>query len=245
MALVACYYTPVSAEVSSSWQTTEETLSREVLERSNVVSDFTALINEHFSSSAELPIENLSVTINDDQLPHIDVVDAKLILPYRYLTYAIKSHADLEETKEAALERAINTVEYTVYHLFGHYIAADNGADSDDIAEALSSWLMIKGFTNGGEQWFANAEAFGRASQLMDGPLQDYWHEHSLYKSRQEVMNCWILGSAPDRYRNLFRAVLDPQERTQRCIAEWNKLDSDMQNLLKDNIKPDSSLIAK
>jgi len=206
------------------------------------VSDFKSLIGEHFKTSIRIDFDNLRVTINNDNVPHINPDTTEIILPYNFLTHAIQSHAELEETREAALDRALDTVEYTLYHLTGHLIVANNSADFDDTAEAISSWLMIKSFTNGGEQWFNNTEAFGRASQLLDGPLQDYWHEHSLYKSRQKKINCWILGSAPEKYESLLKPVLKPHERKERCINEWQMLDSQMQTELHSELKTQSTL---
>ena len=240
---VAGCCTPVMADVSVNWQTTTDQLSLEVLQRSNVISDFTQLIDKHFISTEDYKLEELKVTINDEQKPYANIESNELVIPYHYLTYAIKSHAELEETREAALERAINTVEFTLYHLFGLLIAKDNDPDSDDTAEAVSSWLMIKAFGNGGEQWFADAEAFGRASQLLDGPLTDYWHEHALYKSRQRKINCWILGSSTERYEDLLKPVLEQQQRTERCTDEWNQLDLEMQQLLRQNIVTGSRLL--
>jgi len=234
---------PLSAEVSVSWHNTADTLPKEVLERSNVISDFEALIGKHFTSSDRLDLSNLRVTISNNGLPQINTDTTEIILPYSYLTNAIKSHAELEETREAALDRALDTVEYTLYHLFGHLIAAGNSADFDDTAEGVSSWLMIKGFTNGGEQWFSNTEAFGRASQLLDGPLQDYWHEHSLYKSRQKKINCWILGSDPEQYESLLKPVLKPQERKAQCVNEWQMLDNQMRTKLEAELKENSTLL--
>lgn len=238
---VAAYCAPAMADVSINWQTTSNALSQEVLQRSNVISDFTQLMDTHLISTPEHKLDKLKVTINEEPGPHVNFASYELVIPYHYLSYAIKSHAELEETREAALERGINTVEFTLYHLFGLFIAQDN--NSDDAAEALSSWLMIKAFSNGGEQWLANAEAFGRASQLLDGPVTDYWHEHSLYKSRQRKINCWILGSSPERYEDLLKPVLEQQQRTQRCIKEWNQLDLEMQKLLRDNIVTGSRLL--
>lgn len=234
-----------NADVIVRWQPTKEALSKQVLEQSNIVSDFTQLINENFIDTSARRLNDIKVTLADAPIPRINAEASELILPYGYFTHAIKSHAELVETREVALQRAIDTVEYTLYHLFGHLVASTNSSDSDNTAESVSSWLMIKGFANGGEQWFADAEAFGSASQLLDGSLQDYWHEHSLYKARQRTINCWILGSSPERYEELLKPVLEPEARKQRCIAEWNQLDSEMQSLLKDNIKTNSRLITQ
>ena len=240
---IAATAKPLSAEVSVNWQNTTDTLAKEVLDRSNVISDFKALIDKHFTSSDRIDLNNLRVTINNDVVPHINPDTTEIILPYSYLINAIKGHADLEESREAALDRALDTVEYTLYHLFGHLIAVNNSSDSDDAAEAISSWLMIKGYNNGGEQWFTNAEAFGRASQLLDGPLLNYWHEHSLYKSRQKKINCWILGSDPEQYESLLKPVLKPNERKTQCVNEWQILDTQMRTELEAELKAQSKLL--
>ena len=102
---------------------------------------------------------------------------------------------------------------------------------------------MIKSFPNGGEQWFENATAFGRASQLLDGPLSDYWHNHSLYKSRQRKINCWILGSNPEEYERLLKPVLEPEKRRADCIVEWQTLNTQSIELLQSHLQPDSTLL--
>lgn len=257
--LAATQCSIATADTTSHWQTTEESLAKEVLQQSNIVSDFSNLIDKHFVSDGKLDLANLKIVINNHNTPLVEPENTKIVLPYNYFTYAIKSHAELEETKQDALQRAKDTVEFTLYHLFGLLVAAEKSTDADadtdevaneianevadEIAEALSSWLMIKGFTNGGEQWFKNAESFGRASQLLDGPLTDYWHEHALYKSRQRKINCWVLGSAPNKYKSLLNPVLDPETRIDRCTKAWQTLDASMQSLLKGNLRPDSSLL--
>ena len=244
--LAAIFCTVVSvhstalADVTAVWQETTESLAKQVLERSNIVSDFVQLIDSHFLAESD-QFKNLSVTISDAPTPTIG--DTEITLPYSYITGAIVAHAELEETREAALERALDTVEYTLYHLFGHYLAKDKSPDADDTAESLSSWLMIKSFPNGGEQWFENVTAFGRASQLLDGPLSDYWHNHSLYKSRQRKINCWILGSNPEEYERLLKPVLEPEKRRADCIVEWQTLNTQSIELLQSHLQPDSILL--
>lgn len=231
------------ADVSAVWQDTTESLARQVIERSNIVSDFVELIDQHFITDKG-DLKNLRVTVTNAPSPMIEyrTENAEIILPYNYLIDAITAHAELEETHETALDRALNTVEYTLYHLFGHTIANDNSPDADDTAESLSSWLMIRGFRNGGEQWFANTEAFARASQLIDGPLSDYWHSHALYKSRQRTINCWILGSNPEEYERLFKQVLEPDKRKADCVSSWQTLESESLTLLEAYLKQDSTL---
>jgi len=229
------------ADVSIQWQQTTQSVARQVLERSNTIKDFTRIVEENFNTESDL-LAGLTVKIVDGGLPDVLVSPPEIIIPYQFIVDSIKAQAELEESRQSALNTAIDKLEYTLYHLFGHLLIGDISPDADDDAESLSTWLMIKSFPNGAEQWFNNSKAFGRASQLLDGPLSDYWHSHSLYKSRQQQMDCWVLGSNPAKYERLLKQVLRPQERRQKCVVQWQELDVQSRERLKDLLKSGSVL---
>ncbi len=238
--------TQLNADASAQWKPTKNEvppLAQRVLESSNIVSDLLELINQNFNNTEQFPVDRLRIVLGSGGAPTANLDTLTLSLPYEYLNNAISGHAELEETQEAALKRGIDTVEYTLYHLLAHVISKDLSPDNDDTAEAISSWLMIKAWPNGGEQWFENAQAFGRASQLLDGPLEDYWHAHSLYKSRNKIINCWILGSNPGKHEALLGSILDPVKRRNDCTHAWQKLNRSMQELLMPLLKPESELL--
>jgi len=235
--------TTVKADATVNWQDTTQTLSKQVLQNSNITSDLTDLIDEHFQSTPALDTGNLKITINNARRPAVNAESTEIILPYSYIIASIKAHSELEETKEQALQRGLDMVEYTLYHLFAHLLLREDSEDADDLAEAWSSWLMIKSFPNGAEQWFADSTAFARASQLLDGSVQDYWHAHSLSKSTQRKINCWILGSDTVKYQRLLKPVLDPEERNKRCAIEWQQLDRAARDQLEPYLKPESKLL--
>ena len=233
------------ADVSARWNTPlndTQALAKEVLDKSNIITDLSTLVKKHFKSSSAIDIENLSIKLTTSGTPTVNTSKPELILPYDYITQAIKAQAELEETQEDALDRGFDLIEYTLYHLLGHLLSGDPSPDADDQAEALSTWLMIKSWPNGGEQWHSDARAFGRASQLLDGSLQDYWHAHSLYKSRQAQINCWILGSNPEQYEPLLKQVLEPEKRRTKCIAAWQTLNTSSLETLAPLLKENSTL---
>ncbi len=233
------------ADASAQWKAPVndiQPMARSLLERSNVVSDFLQLINSNFKDSERLRIDDVTVVLNNRGAPSANLETRELSIPYEYVVQAITAQSKLEDSREAALKRGIDTIEYTLYHLWAHVVTNEMSPDSDDNAEAISSWLMIKGWPNGGEQWFEDSQAFGRASQLLDGSLQDYWHAHSLYKTRNQTINCWILGSNPDQNERLLKSVLDPAERRSRCVAQWQELDRAMGSLLAPLLKAEGTL---
>ena len=243
--LVIVQTTVAYADVSTRWNAPlndTQTLAKEVLDKNNIITDLSTLVKTHFNSSAAIDIENLTIKLTTSGTPGINTKKPELILPYDFITQAIRAQAELEETQQDALERGFDLIEYTLYHLLGHLLAGDPSPDADDQAESLSTWLMIKSWPNGGEQWHSDASAFGRASQLLDGSLQDYWHSHSLYKSRQTQINCWILGSNPDQYEPLLKQVLEPEERRTKCVAAWQALNKSSLETLAPLLKENSTL---
>ena len=105
------------ADAGASWRLAEDSLAtdiraeekhtKEVLASSNIVSDFTGLINKHFKSSPDRKLEDIKVILGSGRNPYVNIDANEIFLPYGYLTYAIKSHAELEESGEAALSLSL------------------------------------------------------------------------------------------------------------------------------------------
>ena len=226
---------PVRAGVSLQWQDGDSDVDRQVmavLADSNVLSDFVALVDENFALEPPLVL-----ALGAAEGPSIDVVTHVLSLPHEYLARAIETQAELVDDRDEALQRALNVVEYTLYHLLGHVLAGDTDVNADDRAEALSTWVMLSHWPNGGEQWYVDAQAFGEASRQLDGPLDDFWHEHALYRLRQDQLECWILGRDPAAYERLMPATLKPLERRRRCQANWMTLSVTVRRQLEGGVE--------
>ena len=197
-----------------------EELTQKALQQSNIVTDFAELVAREFDIGS-----GLSIIVGGQGTPRYDETNNSLRLPYSYLVAAVQAQSELLESREQALASGMDMVEYTLYHELGHILAGDMSVDADASAEDIATWVMLTHWPNGGEQWFVAVDAFARASQLLDGPLSDYWHSHSLYKSRQREINCLILGLDPERYERLLPAVLEPQTRREQCVGAWQELD--------------------
>jgi len=104
--------------------------------------------------------------------------------------------------------------------------------DKDKAAENIATWMMVTGFKNGGEQWLEDVNAFSRASQKLDGPLEEYWHAHSLYKLRAEQLNCLVVGSAPMRYLERYPGLIESPEVARECEQNWLKWKSAIEDRL-------------
>lgn len=230
---------PVVADVALRWQDDPSAVSPvlvDYLVDSNIVSDFVELVSANFAF--EIP---LVIAIGAASGPEYDARDNTIRLPHSYFEHAVRTQSSLLETDGAegeetlAVRRALDIVEYTLYHLLGHALVGNDDVDFDATAEALSSWAMLGYWPAGAEQWQADITAFGRASQRLDGPLSDYWHEHALYGARERQLRCLIVGREPALLSAPGGATLAPMPAggnearspwIDDCRREWRTLDA-------------------
>jgi len=151
-------------------------------------------------------------------------------IPYSYLAHAARAQFNFEDSRATALQRGLDVVEYTLYHLLAHALLDNHSVDVDETAEQLSTWMMVTSFNNGGEQWLEDIEAFSRATQKLDGPLEDYWHDHGLAKRPAEQLNCLVIGSDPQRYLEQYPGLAESPEKTATCVENWRALHELIQN---------------
>ena len=244
-ALLVCFLTSsAAADVTFQWQNNntseKESLLATYLADSNVITDFVQVISENFEME-----EPLTIIVGSSEGPSYDHEQHAIKLPYAYLESAITSQAELLDDGDNAVERAIDVVEYTLYHLLGHALVRDSSVDSDEIAEQLSTWIMLEHWPNGGEQWHRDVSVFSEASQKLSGEVTDFWHEHSVYAARQRTIECWILGHSPQRYEQLFPAVLEPEARRSRCTQSWKELQDSALQILTPLLKDEAKLLPR
>jgi len=247
---VAATPSPALAEAELRLMPSDTALEQQLgryLTDSQIVTDLVSLMSENFTLEQPLGI---IVGSRSDKLgvPSYSSEDKSIRLPYAYIESAIRAQSELvvgqsaDETVEAgeAVKRAMDMVEYTLYHLFGQALIDD--ADADGMAEAIASWVMISAWPDGAAQWVEDVQAFSDASQRLDGSLDEYWHAHSLYRLREQTLLCWALGAGGKAVEQTLRAVADPVERRERCRLSWVQLDQQMRQLLDPVLKPDAKL---
>jgi len=267
------------ADVNLRWLTADSSLPpllSSYLSRSNVIPDFVRMVDENFVFEQPLTLE---LGLGDH--PHYNRASNSIVIPFSYLERAaftqsvVSSEIDSGESDELdanANANAVAVFEYTLYHLLGHSLVVNANAMADSTVEALSSYIMIAYWPNGAEKWATAIEAYGNASQNLDGPLDDYWHTHQLFKERQNTIECWILGSevaqiTMEEGDKLLEQDSLPEgeslseiegalpqrgvslmqaqaerEKTERCRDSWNNLVDAAQLLLEPFLLSDSPL---
>ncbi|MGB0865184.1 MAG: DUF4344 domain-containing metallopeptidase [Granulosicoccaceae bacterium] len=204
------------------WQTPQsgsEELYAGALRDSNIVKDAFKLGKRPFKWPA-----TLTFMMGGSGTPRYDPTNATITIPYSYLAEAVQGQSHFEESRATALQRGLDVVEYTLYHLLGHALLDSHDVDQDETAESLATWLMVTSTSNGGEQWLEDVEAFSRASQKLDGPLEDYWHSHGLSKRSMQRLNCLVVGSGPTLYLQRFPGLVESPAQTAACETQWQTL---------------------
>ena len=235
------------ADVSLRWSASETPLSpllASYLSKSNVIADFVGLVEENFIFEKPLILD-----LGDGEIPAYDIDTNTISMPYRYLERAVFTQSVLAENisegseeEDNAVERAIGVVEYTLYHLLAHSLVGNPHEAADATIEALSTYIVVAYWPDGADRWASAVEAFGRVSQRLDGPLVDYWHTHSLYKERQEVIRCWIRGSYDQSQPPSPVIRQEYCASQQRCNDSWSNLVEAVRSILVPQLVPDSTL---
>lgn len=234
------------------WQAAESDVDRALanyLADSNIVSDLLVLASANLALDPPLAI-SIGSGLDGSRAPSYSPEERRIRLPYAYFEDAIGAQATLGEASPdedaveegQAVRRALAMIEYTLYHLLGHALVDDADPSADAAAEAVSSWLMLSGWPNGAEQWLVASRAFAAASQRLDGPLEDYWHSHALYRINERTHACWALGADPERIEPLLPASLEPAERRERCARSWQRLDARVRQMLDGVLAADAPL---
>ncbi len=223
LVLVTCLLpTPLLADFAVQWQPARdgsEELFAGALRDSRIINDAAKLDELQLNWP-----DALTLSMGGAGLPRYDSDARSIHLPYSYLALAVRTQYNFEESRAAALQRGLDVVEYTIYHLLGHALIDDHSVDFDEEAEKISTFLMTTSFSNGGEQWLDDIVAFGRASQKLDGPLEDYWHDHGLSKRAAQRLNCIVIGSDPQRYVERFPGLVEAADKSAACQKEWVEL---------------------
>ena len=244
-ALALSLAAPAPADVSLRWQQSTSPGDRmlaDYLVDSHVISDFVELVSANFAFD-----KPFVVAVGTSGGPDYDPASNTVRLPYAYIERAVRTQASLldsgpgGEAEEAlAVRRALDVVEYTLYHLLGHALAGSGGIEVDELAEGYSTWAMLAYWPDGAAQWREVSTTFARASQRLDGPLSDYWHAHGLFAARERILDCWTIGREP------ALASTSPRKPTEAealaCREDWETLDANARRALEGVLLDDAPL---
>ena len=234
-----------TADVSLRWQqgrTPSATLLADYLVDSDVITDFVDLVAANFAFA-----EPFVIAVGAASGPDYDVATNTVRLPYAYLERAVRTQAALlidgpggDGEEAAAVHRALDIVEYTLYHLLGHALAGRAGIEAEERAEGYSSWAVLGHHPDGAARWREASRAFGQATRRLDGPPEDYWHAHGLHAARERAVECWIVGREP-ALAGGSRTPFSAAEVT-ACESGWARLDSESRLALDALLLPDAPL---
>ncbi|MEU6239006.1 DUF4344 domain-containing metallopeptidase, partial [Kitasatospora sp. NPDC047058] len=153
-----------------------------------------------------------------------------------------------DEQSEAVAQDLVGFTNSTLLHELGHGLVAlydlPVTGREEDAVDQLAMLLLADD-----EQHTAYAvstidtwAALASAEEEGQRPIEAYAAEHSLNAQRYYDWVCWLYGSDPDGYADVVQTAQNPdgvlpEDRAQRCPAEYQSIDDSWSTLLRPYLK--------
>ncbi len=137
---------------------------------------------------------------------------------------------------------ALGSALHTLYHEVGHALIDMDDLPAvgreEDAADQFATLVLLG--NDAGE-----VAATTAALEFLQGWTEDrhlrFWDEHSFDKVRYYDTLCLIYGKDPEKNASMVTDKILPQERAERCPAEFAKLDAAWDKLLAPYLKPEAA----
>ncbi len=143
------------------------------------------------------------------------------------------------ETPEERERAILGAASFLLYHELGHALidVLDLPAlgREEDSADQLATYILADGTPEGERAAMDGAVALGR----FDADFSDmaFADEHSLGVQRFYNVACWVYGSDPAGHAHFLDAGTLPEERAERCPAEYDALVRSWERLLEPYVR--------
>lgn len=199
--------------------------------------------NKVFESLAEAlnRIVRLPQTV-DIQLTDCGTINAfydpngrRIIVCYELMTYFAQMFKPVAENDDQLGMAVIGATTFALFHEVGHglidILDLPAVGREEDSVDQLATMILIAdgdsgvGMALSGAHWFQLQEQ----AQTNQTPFSD---EHSFDMQRFYNILCMVYGSDPTKYADFVPDTL-PQERSERCQAEFGKISKSWERLLQ------------
>ena len=148
---------------------------------------------------------------------------------YEMFRRKVKDKAKLDETVRGATAA-------TFFHELGHALVdawkLPITGKEEDAVDQLSTVVLINRTGAGEQMALAGAISFSLYADLSKGEEKIYWDEHSLDEQRFYDTICMIYGHNPQKYANLIKEGVLPEERAGNCEADYQRIERSWRTLL-------------
>lgn len=217
---------------------------KDELQKSLVVENIAAFINEQFQLSSPLYL-----VLGAQDGPLFDPESNKILIPYAFME-EIQSRfkrAKYGETGVSAEVASLDALIHTIFHELAHALIWNYElpvlGKEEDAADNLATVLLIEYFDNGAEIAISAADLFDLESEDNDVlEEEDFWDEHSLDAQRFYSTMCVVYGSDPEQYGHLKKELGLSEERAELCLEEYENISRSWFELLEPYMKHENQL---
>ena len=103
----------------------------------------------------------------------------------------------------------------------------------EDAADQLSAILLINRTAHDAAMVLSAAEGFRLLARLERNEQPIYWDEHSLHAQRYYDMVCLVYGSDKQRFAYLVKSGALPEERSEICAEDYERIRKSWTTLLQ------------
>ncbi|MCJ7680765.1 MAG: DUF4344 domain-containing metallopeptidase [Candidatus Aminicenantes bacterium] len=197
---------------------------------------------DHLNENFALP-SDITIIFTEGDGPYFDPENLEIIMNYDFLSMLVSllienDYAETDEELEVAL---LDITEFIFYHEVGHALihildipVVGKEEDAVDSLSALIITIALEEpdiLITAADFWWMMSE---QNDEFDDA---DFWDEHSLDIQRFYSIICWVYGSDPDKYADLIREEGFDEDRADRCIDEFQKLNDSWMTLLSPYLK--------
>ncbi len=142
------------------------------------------------------------------------------------------SEEQTEEEAEEGGEAVAGATAFTFFHELGHalidiYDLPVTGREEDAV-DQLATMILLEGGEEG-----EMAALNGAWSFLTEEEELAFWDEHSLDEQRFYNIVCWSYGKNPEGFQYLVDDETLPEDRAERCPAEYDRMSRSWDALLE------------
>lgn len=166
-----------------------------------------------------------------------DPNDNSITVCYELMEHYLKIFKGTGKSEQEAYNKMMDAVRFAFLHELGHaminlYKLPITG-NEEDAADRASAHICLEEIDDGVKSVLAAADAFQIESKTQKPVKQDMADEHLLQEQRFYNSLCMIYGSNTVKYQNIKRDGYLPEERAERCPAEYEKTMLSWKELLK------------
>jgi len=155
---------------------------------------------------------------------------------YELIEQIVSLFSNYNESEEELDVWTSHALAFIFYHEVGHALThllnlPVTGKGEDSVDQLAT--LVLTEIGEVGEDAALNAAVFFlELSEQTNIEDLAFWDEHSLDEQRFYNIACWVYGKNPERHNYLIEKELLPEERAERCVAEYQQLSNSWNTLL-------------